>query len=165
MEIRAATQVDWEILRDLRRAALQDSPDSFGPTFEMARTLVEEDWRSWAAGRAGMSQAFIAFEGARPVGLVSGGRNPGQGTAHWGALWVAPSARKVGLGKQLAETVCAWLEAAGATHIELEVTDGNPAERLYESLGFVRTGASKPLRDGSELREVTMARDVKRENA
>lgn len=158
--IRPLLEDDWARLRELRLQALEDAPDSFGPTLESALAQDERYWRGWARGRPGRLQAWAAFAGDKTVGLVSGGIPGEPSVGHWGALWVAPEARGQGVARRLVETVCAWLEAQGCTRIELEVTDGNPAEHLYRSLGFERTGARKPLREGSPLFEVTMARDV-----
>lgn len=157
--IRPLTEPDWPIVRDLRIRALKDSPDSFRPTLQSAIAEPETYWRAWAAGRPGTFQAFAAFEDDHPVGLVSGGRRE-DGTGHFGAVWADPTTRGKGLGRALVETICQFLESVGCTRIELSVTDGNPAERLYESLGFRRTGESHPLRDGSPLREVTMAKEI-----
>jgi len=158
-QVRPLTEDDWATLRELRLAALADSPDAFGPTVESALAQPESYWRAWAKGRPGRMQAFAAFSGPDPVGLISGG-TPAEGLGHFGAVWVAPRARGTGLGRELVNVMCTWLAAHGCQRIELEVTDGNPAEHLYESLGFRRTGASHPLREGSPLSEVTMARDV-----
>jgi ribosomal protein S18 acetylase RimI-like enzyme len=80
------------------------------------------------------------------------------GVGKFGALWVAPGERGSGLGRRLVETACAWIEACGASRVELDVTEGNPAAALYERLGFVATGQRRPLRAGSPLFEATMAR-------
>jgi RimJ/RimL family protein N-acetyltransferase len=159
MEIRPARPTDAPLLRELRLRALRDSPDSFGPTFEQAAAEPEEYWERWAGGADGRFHVFLAFDGdGAPLGLVSGSvRQPGLGG--FGALWVSPAARGSGLGRRLVETVCTRLEELGCRRITLSVTDGNPAERLYESLGFARTGERHPLRDGSPLFEVTMARE------
>jgi ribosomal protein S18 acetylase RimI-like enzyme len=160
METRRAVQSDAALLRELRLRSLKDSPDSFGPTYEEAAGEPPEYWERWATGGSGRFHVFLAFDdNGAPAGLVSGTiREPGVGG--FGALWVAPEARGTGLGRRLVETVCAQLQERGCARITLHVTDGNPAERLYESLGFRRTGERHPLRDGSPLFEVTMAREV-----
>jgi GNAT superfamily N-acetyltransferase len=160
--IRALIETDWGMLRELRLRALEDSPDSFGPTVTSALAQPESYWRAWALGRPARLQAWIAYHNAEPSGLVSASVDDGGG-GHFGALWVAPEARRGGIGEALVETACAWLETLGCPTIELHVTDGNSAERLYESLGFARTGARHALRQGSPLFEVTMARATRRD--
>ena len=162
--IRALDEEDWATLRLLRLAALADSPDSFGPTVAMALEQPEGYWRGWARGRTGRVQAWAAFRGAEAVGLISAGV-PHAGVGHLGALWVAAEARNGGLASRLLETAAEWCAAQGCSRVEFEVTEGNPAERLYERLGYRRTGAKKPLREGSALFEATMAREIRRETA
>jgi ribosomal-protein-alanine N-acetyltransferase len=56
-------------------------------------------------------------------------------------LAVSPSARRAGLGRLLLRTALRVAAARGATLSFLEVRASNaPALRLYESLGFVRSG-------------------------
>jgi GNAT superfamily N-acetyltransferase len=156
--ISALVEDDWALLRDLRIRALSDAPDSFGPTAESALAQPEDYWRGWASGRSGHIRAWGAVDDGAPVGLVSGGVRA-SGVGHFGALWLDPAYRRSGLGRRLTELVCEWMESEGCTRLELEVTEGNPAEQLYASMGFARTGARQPLREGSDLFEVTMARE------
>lgn len=51
---------------------------------------------------------------------------------------VAPDARNQGIGAALVAAVAAAFDRAGYGRIGLGVTDGNPAERLYNRLGFAR---------------------------
>ncbi len=161
MVIRELAEADWELLRGLRLRALEDSPDAFGPSLESAIVQPESYWQRWAAGRPGRAQAWGAFLGDEAVGLISGGF-PHAGVGHLGALWVAPGARRSGLAARLLNEAAAWVERHGGHRVEFEVTDGNPAEQLYVRLGYRRTGAKKPLREGSDLSEVTMGRDLRR---
>jgi ribosomal protein S18 acetylase RimI-like enzyme len=158
VHIRPLSANDAALLRDLRLRALLDSPDSFGPTHEQSLAEPPEFWEGWASGGDGRFQVLVAFgaEGLA-VGLISCSfREPGVGGC--GALWVAPETRGTGLGRALMEAAIDLLEGRGCERILLSVTDGNPAERLYESLGFKRTGERHPMREGSPLFEVKMAR-------
>lgn len=73
-------------------------------------------------------------EGGEPVGFANLGV---RGDTAWiGGIGVVPRARRRGLGRSLMEAVVA--EAPGT--VTLEVLEQNePATRLYEELGFVRT--------------------------
>ena len=139
---------------------MEDSPDSFGPSLESALVQPESFWRHWAAGRPGRAQAWAAFRSDEPIALISGGF-PHEGVGHLGALWVAPDDRGKGLAARLLDAAATWVERNGGYRVEFEVTDGNPAEQLYLRLGYQRTGEQKPLREGSDLFEVTMARDLR----
>jgi ribosomal protein S18 acetylase RimI-like enzyme len=154
--LRPLDEDDWRVLRELRLRALEDSPDSFAPPLASALEQPESYWRAWAKGR-GRLQAFGAWAGGEPVGLISAGIRDGVG--HLGALWVAPEARGRGLAVGLMNAACAWLQARGCARVELEVTEGNPASEIYRRLGFEFTGAKQPLREGSPLFEATMARE------
>ncbi len=107
LQILPLTEDDWETLKALRLAALADAPDSFGPTVESAREQPESYWRGWARSRAGRLQAWAAFRGREPVGLISAGV-PHEAVGHLGALWVAPAERGAGLAARLLEVAAAW---------------------------------------------------------
>jgi mycothiol synthase len=53
-------------------------------------------------------------------------------------LFVVPSHQGAGLGRQLLRQLIAKCAAHGYERLSLSVTNGNPAERLYESAGFQR---------------------------
>jgi GNAT superfamily N-acetyltransferase len=53
-------------------------------------------------------------------------------------LFVVPSHQGAGLGRQLLQRLIAKSVADGYLRVGLSVTNGNPAERLYESVGFRR---------------------------
>jgi ribosomal protein S18 acetylase RimI-like enzyme len=56
-----------------------------------------------------------------------------------GDLFTAPAARGRGVGKQLMNTARAFALLSGAKGLTLETaTDNHVAQRLYESLGYVR---------------------------
>ncbi|MDX2706573.1 GNAT family N-acetyltransferase [Streptomyces sp. PA03-6a] len=64
-----------------------------------------------------------------------------------GLPWVAtvfrqPDPRHAGLGSRLLRRVLADAAAGGLPRIALAVSDGNPARRLYEQLGFAVTATS-----------------------
>jgi len=66
-----------------------------------------------------------------------------EGDTPFGGAWVAELFRRPGddlrgLGRALLQVGTAAATAAGEPAIGLAVTDGNPAQRLYESLGFER---------------------------
>jgi ribosomal protein S18 acetylase RimI-like enzyme len=54
-------------------------------------------------------------------------------------LFVTPSARRRGIGRALLDTAASHAARAGAVRVELATARTNlPAQRLYESLGWVR---------------------------
>lgn len=149
---------EWRLLRALRLAALRDAPDAFGPTFEAAEAEPDSVWRRYARGFASDAPALLVAErDGRGVGLVSAARVGTTGRI--GAMWVDPAERGAGLARRLLAAACDLLCARGCERLELGVTETNAAAiALYEQFGFARTGEAHPLREGSPLRELEMAR-------
>jgi len=60
---------DAELLRTVRLAALEESPDAFGETLSGARSA---DWAARAIDGAAFADraVFLALAGARPIGMV-----------------------------------------------------------------------------------------------
>jgi GNAT superfamily N-acetyltransferase len=53
-------------------------------------------------------------------------------------VFVVPTHQGAGIGRQLLQLMIASCAERGYERIGLSVTDGNPAERLYRTLGFAR---------------------------
>lgn len=152
-EIVLAGDADWERLRAIRLRALADAPDAFGSTLERERAHARKDWLGWIRGWGEATNAVFAALGEGGwIGLAVGSHPPGDPVAHLYAMWVEPRHRGEGVGRALVERVAAWALERGAAELELGVTDANaPAEALYRTAGFVETGVSEPLREGSDL--------------
>ncbi|MGE8573125.1 MAG: GNAT family N-acetyltransferase [Acinetobacter amyesii] len=69
--VRPTVESDWEILKNLRLEALQDSPDAFTATYEKTKTHSESEWRDRAAQKR-PCQFLLAFDGIRAVGMAGG---------------------------------------------------------------------------------------------
>jgi GNAT superfamily N-acetyltransferase len=159
VEVRQATVDDWEMVRDIRLAALQDAPYAFGSTYARESAFDEETWR----GRLNNEEnpTFLAFDGDTPIGMD--GVYTESGDRILVAMWVAPDARRGGVGAALTEAVCEWAKKIGAPRVFLGVAEGNDsAQRLYERLGFTMTGRSQPLHSDPSRRTLEMARDLDR---
>ncbi len=142
--LRLLSVEDLEAYRELRLLGLQESPTAFGSSneresvqddefFEKRITATDDQW------------SLGAFAEDRLVGVLSFVRDSGVKTKHRGALWgmyVHPDWRGQGIGRQLMVDMLKRIDAlAGLRWIRLSVTSGNVvAEKLYESLGFVRYG-------------------------
>lgn len=165
MEIRPAEPDDWPSVRDVRLRALQDAPDAFGATFGDETDNDEDRWRSWMTGWDGaVDQAlFAAVESEEWLGIALGvrwGAEPD--TTHLYAMWVDPAHRRRGAGRALVQAVVKWARALpDVRRIVLTATVSNPvAIALYERCGFADTGERTPLREGSEILTMLMARSV-----
>ena len=144
IEIRRVDQDDWPIVRDVRLAALKDTPDWFWVTYEEEVHQPEKWWRDFLTAAAW----FVAYEADRPVGIAAGIRSSRLDESERAliSMWVRPDARRQGIGRQLVESTKEWARADGALSLQLEVTHTNlGATRLYERCGFKATGRTEPL--------------------
>lgn len=157
IEIREAKADDWRIVRDVRLASLQDAPFAFGSSYERARNYDEQTWRSRLTNPD--NPTFLAFDGDEVVGIDGVFTNENE--HHLVAMWVSPRARRSGVGAALTQVVLDWAAARGARRVVLGVAQGNePAQRLYERLGFELTGRSEPLHSDPSRSVFQMLREL-----
>ena len=165
MEIRRIRSEEWQELKGLRLQALRDAPDAFGSTYEQEVADPDDEWRRWATAGAedGRDCVVVAIDdGERWVGMAMGAEHREQpNVAYVFAMWVAPAARRKGIGLRLTEAVVAWGRAAGFPEIRVRVTEANEAAvSLYRRAGFADTGERMPLRQGSNVITMTMAQTL-----
>lgn len=89
------------------------------------------------------SVIFLAVVGERGLGFCQ--LYPSFGSLSMRRLWilydlyVVPEARRQGIGRVLLERAREFGRASGASRLELSTAkDNDPAQKLYESLGYVR---------------------------
>ena len=149
MEVLRVTAGDGPRLKQVRLAALEDAPSAFGSTHESEASRTDAAWvqRAVAGSRGSDRATFFAQLDEEIVGLAGGYREERFSLiVELVSMWVAPRVRGRGVGNLLVDAVTAWARETNATRISLWVTRGNtPAERLYESKGFVTIGVLKPL--------------------
>jgi GNAT superfamily N-acetyltransferase len=164
MEVRRLSRGEGALIRKLRLGALRDAPYAFAASFEQEAAEPPEDWDRLAARSesADDTVVFVAVDDGHWVGMVGGyldARDP-RAAGLWG-MWVAPISRRRGLGAQLVEAVIAWARDAGASRVELSVTDrANVAAALYRRLGFRPTGERRPLASDAALTEIFLTRSL-----
>lgn len=142
--VRTAGPDDRRLLRDLRLAALAESPAAFGSSLEREAAFTDEQWGRWLSPL----HWFVAEDGGRAVGLVGATMDGphGPGSCQLLSMWVAPAARGRGAGAALVAAVGRWATDRGALSLVLGVAEGNEAaRRFYLGLGFGPTGAREPL--------------------
>jgi GNAT superfamily N-acetyltransferase len=151
VEVRAVTPEEWVTLREVRLAALADSPQAFASTLERELGFGEQRWRSWIES----SSVFLAWRDGQPVGMAAGVADDARradsvpGSWHVVAMWVRPQERGRGSAGKIIEAVAERARASGAARLVLWVTDVNPrAGAFYERLGFRRTGVRQLVRPG-----------------
>ena len=157
--VREITADDWELMRDVRLAALAEAPYAFGSTYAREAAFTEERWRGRISER---SVTFLAHEetgDAAPAGLA--GVYVEDGGAELVSMWVRPSARGLGVGEALVGAAASWAKTRDFGSLSLWVTESNaPAVRLYERLGFGPTGERQPLPSDPALAEIRMRREL-----
>ena len=103
---------------------------------------------------------FVATKNGFDCGLVRCAADEDRDGAAWLiSMWVAPEARRAGVGDQLVRAVIDFARACGYERLYLDVADENaPAIGLYAKHGFEPTGEATlmpPPRDHiSEHRRV-----------
>ena len=158
------TPDDWREYRAIRLRALADSPDAFASTLAREEGRPDAEWanRVAAAADAKYHLPLVARLGTRFVGLAWGRiMESDPSVAYLFQMWVAPEARRFGVGRLLVEAVIDWARHAGARQLELEVTCGNaPAWTLYSRAGFQPVGEPKPFTERPALLEQRMRLDL-----
>lgn len=147
---------EWALVRDVRLAALQDAPINFWATYEDEVQRPDGWWRDRFIGEGAW---FVALDGPDPVGIAAavGDHDLGRAMKQLISMWVAPAARRRGVGRALVEAVVAWAREEGLSALQLEVTETNDAAaRLYESCGFAFTGRTQPHPREADLMEREM---------
>ena len=138
--IRQTSRRDWQRLRELRLAALQDpvAPVAFSEPYEHALRLTRGEWERRASGRG--SVTFIGeTEDGRWAGMV--GTFVDRGLLHIVGVYMLPEHRGTGLAAQLMRAAIDWGQGR---EVRLQVHENNPrAARFYASLGFRPTGVSE----------------------
>lgn len=140
MSIRLLSAAEWDLLREVRLAALRESPWWFLSTYAKEWHYGQQHWRD--EFRRGIWLICTSDEGA-PEALLGATRGtdipcPDRYLSY---LWVAPAVRGRGVGTKLVTEMLSHLRERGVPRVWLWVFDGNDAaHRLYRKLGFKSTG-------------------------
>jgi GNAT superfamily N-acetyltransferase len=136
VRIRAATIADLPLLLHYRRAMAEEADNtSEAAVIQMLSALEpylrsaipEGRWHSWIAEPGGCGSVEI-------VQWVPGRQDPTPRRAWIHSVYVEPSLRRRGIGRQLTHTIIEWCREQGFEWIYLHASEqGRP---LYESLGF-----------------------------
>jgi GNAT superfamily N-acetyltransferase len=140
LQIRRLDRSDAALLREVRVTALEDAPREFGETLEEALSRSDEDWADLAAF------AHVAEIEGRCVGMAFAFQDAlDPEVARVGSMWVAPNARRAGVGSHLLEAVRTWAITTNKRRMRLWVNPGTAAEELYRRASFTPSGAQKPF--------------------
>ena len=156
MMIRATTESDWEVLREIRLASLLDAPTAFGTTYVAAAANTEAQWRDRAAGR-GPGRFVLALVDGAAVGMAGAVVNAA-GEFGLIAMWVRPEHRGGGAAAKLVEAIKANAIARGYSRVVLDVsTENQRATAFYRKLGFEFLPVWEPLESHPEITVQKMA--------
>jgi len=152
--VRTLGEEDWPAYREMRLAALRESPDAFVATFEQESLFEEDLWRA----RMLRARRLLAERGGRPAGILSIGQapEPNTGVAELFGLWVTPEARGTGVAWQLVQAGADQAKEDGSSHLAYWVgTDNGRGVAFASSFGFLPTDTRRPMRvtspeDGEE---------------
>jgi ribosomal protein S18 acetylase RimI-like enzyme len=141
--IERLTSLDGERLRAIRLRSLRDAPDAFITTWDEAAALGPESWVRQLEELA----TFVASDEGVDLGLVRGAiHEQDRDAAYVISMWVAPEARRRGVGSALVDAVVQWARAQGLRRLLLDVAEANTsAIAFYTSEGFVPTGRQGTL--------------------
>jgi GNAT superfamily N-acetyltransferase len=147
IEVRRLAGAELEEHLDELAAVLADCVDGgasvgYLAPFSRARARAELEGMAAEVGR-GRRLLLAAFDGGRVVGTVQVILALPPNQPHRGEiakLLVHRSARRRGVARLLMERAESEASAEGKTLLVLDTVTGDPAERLYERLGWTRVG-------------------------
>jgi ribosomal protein S18 acetylase RimI-like enzyme len=165
--IRPLTSADHNTLRDTRLRALADTPLAFGSSYARESLDTPQQWQQRAEKWTTPNQArcFLAFDedrGGTCCGIVACFKDEQRaGSVAIVSMWVAPEARRKGLGRRLIGHVEQWARDQGAEQLRLHATETNlPAIELYLRCGFDFTGETEPYPNDTALQERVMVKSL-----
>ncbi len=107
INVRTVGVEDWQLWRDLRLEALQEAPHAFGSTLAEWQGEGDTEMR-WRARLSTVRLNVVAYLNGKAAGMVSGTSANQHGIVELISMWVAPFARRQGVGDSLVVTVIEW---------------------------------------------------------
>jgi ribosomal protein S18 acetylase RimI-like enzyme len=151
------------VFKAARLRALQDTPTAFGSTYARESQLSDVDWLNRAAQcTSETSVGYLAMDAETACGIARATPDDQDLSVAWvESMWVAPSHRRLGIGRLLIDTILAWARSRGVRALKLHVTSNNePAISFYQRLGFSPTGNTEPYPNDPMLVECEMSKTL-----
>lgn len=160
LRIEPLTAHAWRTYRDVRLAALIDSPRAFWSTYPEAASRTDDEWRERAST---VGPTWLAFDGERPVGTVGlwhADEQPEE-EVYLVGMWVATVARGSDLAARLVRTAVEHAAASGWRRVVLDVAHENRrAWDFYLRMGFRPTGRVDAMPWDPSVTEEEMVLDL-----
>ncbi|MDA0184830.1 GNAT family N-acetyltransferase [Solirubrobacter phytolaccae] len=140
MRVRHVLAHEGERLREIRLRSLATDPEAFGATFEGDASRPADWWERGARhSEQGVQRTFVVVdEEDRWLGMAlvrADDESPGDAVIN--AMWIAPEARRQGMGRALLEACVEWALERRFRAVNLAVRIINaPARAAYASAGF-----------------------------
>ncbi len=152
-------QVDeWLLLKEVRLAALEDSPDAFATKLEQAVKNPDEYWKTRSRDGAEGEKEFcvLAIDDDEPIGMAIGWPDKDDPLIiYLISMWVDPSHRGSQVAMSLLDKIFEWAVDRGASSILAGVMPANSrALAFYTKLGFEQMNepdSDHPAVTGCEL--------------
>jgi RimJ/RimL family protein N-acetyltransferase len=158
--IEQVTVASWRTYRDVRLAALIDSPRAFWAQYADAAQRNDDWWRERCSAT---SPTWLAFDSGRPVGTVGlwhADEQPPDEVVLVG-MWVATVARGTDVATRLVGTALTSAAACGWRRVVLDVAHENARARaFYDRMGFRPTGETGVMPWDASVTEETLALDL-----
>jgi ribosomal protein S18 acetylase RimI-like enzyme len=138
VELRRVEADGWALWREVRLDALAEAPYAFSATVADWSGEGDNEPR-WRQRLEAVPLNLVAFVDGAPAGQASGTAVDEDGCVEVLSMWVAPSARGLGVGVGLLNEIAAWAGDQGASAVKLAVKRANDhAIALYHRAGFCR---------------------------
>ena len=158
--VERVTDASWRTYRDVRLAALIDSPRAFWATYAEAAERTDDEWRERCATTG---PTWLALDHGRPVGSVGLWHAPDQPALeiYLVGMWVATVARGTDVATRLVGTALTHAAASGWRRVVLDVAHENARARaFYTRTGFRPTGEVGRMPWDGSVTEETLALDL-----
>lgn len=158
--VERVTAASWRTYRDVRLAALIDSPRAFWMTYAESAGTTDEQWRERCATGG---PTWLALDDGRPVGTVGLWHTPDQPPDEvvLVGMWVATVARGTDVATRLVGTALTSAAASGFRRVVLDVAHENGRARaFYARMGFRATGDVGRMPWNPAVTEETLALDL-----
>ena len=155
IKIRATEEQDWMILKEIRLAALLDTPTAFGVSYQNAITDSDDQWKQRASSKKQL-KFWLAFKESKAIGMIGAGLDESN-RYNLIAMWVEPKSRQLGVAERLLNVVKSESINRGFKQVFLDVSPDNlKASRFYRKHGFVFINEKKPLTSHPDIQVQTM---------